>query len=360
MKSEKVIQSNIDLGSREHMALFPKIELHRHLEGTFSMPTLFNIARRNDLDVPETLDEFKQLVQFPKDSDPDFLTFLSKFKNDWYRSLDDVQQIAHDSIRAFEEEGIVYIEVRFSPEHFCEQNDFDRREVTKLIVDAGNHAARQGGFDIKYLITFNRSKQTEAEMLDLYEQILAIDLPEIVGIDLAGDEKNYPPELFQNFFARVTKDGRFSSTIHAGEVTPPAQIWTAIKLLNADRIGHGTSAIEDAELQSYLAEHEVILEQCITSNYQTGSWVDEENHPLGALYQSGVPVTINSDDPFIQDTELTDDYIKAVSYFDFSLEDLVRLNEIAARGAFLTERERKDLLESYGSAVDAFKSANGQ
>lgn len=354
MKSDKVVHTSTSSTKRAVLVHFPKIELHRHLEGTFAIPTLFDIARRNGLDVPETMDEFKQTVQFPKDSEPDFLKFLSKFKNDWYRSMDDVVRITHDSVRAFADEGIFYIELRFSPEHFAEQNGFDRREVTRLIIEAGNAAADDGGFDIRYLITFNRSKQTEEEMMNLYEEILRIDDPAIVGIDLAGDEINYPPGLFRNFFSRITTDGRFGSTIHAGEVSPSDQIWEAIRLLNADRIGHGTSAIQDRELQSYLTDHNVVLEQCITSNYQTGSWVDEQNHPLGTLYRAGVPVTINSDDPFIQDTELTDDYVKAVTYFGLSFEDLTRLNDIAVSGAFLSDSERKQLRRAYAAAVKSF------
>lgn len=356
MRSDEVVQSAQDLANREVLRHFPKVELHRHLEGTFAVSTLFDIARKNGLDVPDSIDDFKSLVQFPKDSEPDFLKFLSKFKNDWYRSFDDVERIAHDSILGLRQEGITYIEIRFSPEHFAEQNGFDRREITRTIVKAGNAAARAGGFDIRYLITFNRSKQTEGEMLHLYQELLDLDLDEIVGVDLAGDETNYPPELFRGFFARVVQDGRYRSTIHAGEVTPAGQIWDAIQELKADRIGHGTSAVNDPELQTYLRNEGIVLEQCITSNYQTGSWVDEANHPLGSLYRSGVPVTINSDDPFIQDTELTDDYVKAVRYFGFEIHDLVKLNETAIAGAFLPREERRGLLRTFRKAVTEFQT----
>ena len=99
------------------------------------------------------------------------------------------------------------------------------------------------------------------------------------------------------------------------------------------------------------------MEQCITSNYQTGSWVDERSHPLGELYRNGVPVTINSDDPTIQDTDLTDDYIKAVDYFNLTLDDLVQLNLIGIEGAFLSDSEKKDLKTRYLEAVERFKSS---
>ncbi len=334
---------------------FPKVELHRHLEGSFPVRTLYEIAHKNKLDMPSDYEAFKEQVQFPKDSEPDFLKFLSKFKNDWYRSFDDVYRIAYDSVKEFANDGLYYIELRFSPEHFAFHNNFDRNEITKLVIQAGNDAAAEIDLKIRYLITFNRSKQDQHEMTALYEEIKALNLPDIVGMDLAGDEINFPPELFTEFFTKVNSDGVYKSTIHAGEVSPPDQIWKAIELLGASRIGHGTSCVEDEKLKAYLTEHHIVLEQCITSNYQTGSWVDEKNHPLGRLYQEGVPVSINSDDPFIQDTDLTDDYVKTVHYFGLTMDDLVELNMIALRGVFLSDSEKQSLISEYSARVSSFR-----
>jgi adenosine deaminase len=333
----------------------PKVELHRHLEGTFPVDKLHELSVKNNLDRPRDFEAFKREVQFPKDSSPDFLTFLTKFRNDWYRSLEDVYFIAYHSVKELTSDGLLYCELRFSPEHFALENDFDRGEITRLIVEAGNKAAAETGLHIRYLLTFNRSKQSSAEMVALYDRLKTLELPEIVGIDLAGDEINYPPELFRDFFDRVVSDGLYRSTIHAGEVTESQHIWEAIRHLHADRIGHGTSAIDDPALQDYLTQQRIALELCITSNYQTGSWADERNHPIGTLFRRGVPVTLNSDDPFIQNTDLTDDYIKAIRYFDFSLEDLVRLNLNALEAAFLPEGERQTLIGEYRAAVDRFK-----
>ena len=341
------------------MKRFPKVELHRHLEGSFPVEKLFELAMKNGLDVPKSLQKFKQTVQFPKDSEPDFLTFLAKFKTDWYRSYEDVEFITYHSVKELVADGIFYIELRFSPEHFALQNDFDRREVTRIVLQAGTRAAREEGIEIRYLLTFNRNKQTSAEMLDLYNELKKLDFAEIVGIDLAGDEINFPPDLFLDFFEQIHSDGLYKATIHAGEVTSPTQIWEAIQKLNARRIGHGTQAINDPQLQEYLKDKGIALEQCITSNYQTCSWVDEKNHPMGELYRRGVPVTINSDDPFIQDTDLTDDYIKAVRYFSFGLDDLRRLNQTAIRASFVNEAEKSRLARKYSKRFSRFVKENG-
>ncbi len=338
------------------MKAFPKVELHRHLEGTFALPTLHRIAMQNGLDYSDDFQEFKKAVQFPRDSEPDFLAFLSKFKNDWYRSHQDVYDVVHDSVLGFADDGLFYIELRFSPEHFAFYNDYDRMEITRLIVEAANKAAGTTGVQIRYLVTFNRGKQDQYDMIDLYQSIRDLKIPEIVGIDLAGDETQFPPQDFTNFFQIVKDEGIYQATIHAGEVTPSHQIWDSLELLHAARIGHGTSSIDDPKLQERLRQDGIVLEQCITSNYQTGSWVEEHNHPLGRLFQSGVPVTINSDDPTIQDTDLTDDYMKACKYFNLTLDDLVKLNLTAVEGTFLKDADKATLRKEYLAAVEVFRS----
>jgi adenosine deaminase len=344
-----------DLLDKEIVKEFPKVELHRHLEGTFPVEKLYQLSMQNNLERPTDFEEFKKEVQFPKDSSPDFLTFLTKFRNDWYRSLDDVYFIAYNSVKELVSDGLFYCELRFSPEHFALENDFDRTEVTKLIVEAGNKAASETGLKIRYLLTFNRSKQTSKEMIDLYNRLKVLGIEEIVGIDLAGDEINFPPDMFRDFFDLIAADGFYKATIHAGEVSPSAQIWEAIRNLHAARIGHGTSTIEDPALQELLKVERIALELCITSNYQTGSWADERNHPIGELYRRGVPVTLNSDDPFIQNTDLTDDYIKAVDYFDFTFQDLVNLNLTAIEASFLEEQKISALKAEYLKKVEAYR-----
>lgn len=341
--------------TENYLRNFPKVDLHRHLEGTFNADTLFSIAKRNKIEIPSEFSKFKEQVQFPKDSEPDFLKFLSKFRNDWYRTYQDVEEITYNSVKGFKSDGLYYIELRFSPEHFAFFNNFDRREITQLIIDTANQAAKEDGVLIKYIITFNRSKQNQFEMLDLYNMLLDMDHEDIVGMDLAGDETNFPPEQFEQFFKKVHNDKRFKATIHAGEVTPSQQIWYAVKHLYASRIGHGTSTIKDPKLQTFLKDRGVALEQCITSNYQTGSWVDEHQHPFGELYRLGVPVTLNSDDPFIQDTDLSDDYVKAVQYFNLDRNDLVRINQNALEAAFVSDTEKKVLLADYQRSVDQFE-----
>ena len=235
---------------------------------------------KNDIDAPKDFEAFQESVQFPSNHPPDFKVFLSKFRSDWYRSFDDVENLVYQSVSNFGVENLHYIELRFSPEHFANHNDFDRIDICKTIINTGNTAAKENNFAIKYLITFNRNKQTVKEMLSLYKKIKAAGLTDIIGYDLAGDELLNPAEEFVPLFDTIKNDNFAGITIHAGEVTPPEQIQIAIKKLHAQRIGHGTTSIKDKKLQKTLIDKEIYLEQCPVSNYFTGSWVDTPLHPF--------------------------------------------------------------------------------
>lgn len=335
------------------MQLFPKVELHRHLEGSFCLDTLYEIAVKNNIpNISREINKFKADAQFPKNHKPDFKLFLSKFRNDWYRSYEDIYKLVYNSVKQFKDEALYFIELRFSPEHFALYNDFNRIEITKIIVDSSKKAANEANIKINFIITFNRNKQTQQQMLDLYKNLYSHGLSEIGGIDLAGDETVNPPEEFTDFFDAVHSDG-IGITIHAGEVTPPKQIWAAIDLLHADRVGHGTMSIKDRKLQDELIKRKIILEQCPVSNYYTGSCVDTPNHPFKMLYKRGVLVTLNSDDPTIQNATLTDDFITAVKYFDIDYQKLLDLNIRSLQGSFVDKKNA--LIKGYNIKIKEFE-----
>lgn len=342
------------LQNRNIVDLFPKIELHRHLEGSFCLDTLFEISQKNKIpNTSKNITQFKLNAQFPHTHKPDFKLFLSKFRNDWYSSHQDVFDVAYNSVKLFKKENLFYIELRFSPEHFSIKNNFDRVEVAKLIIEASKKAATEIGLYINFLITFNRNKQKQEEMLSLYKNLAKAGLTDIVGMDLAGDEILNPPEEFVDFFNVVQSDGA-GITIHAGEVTPPQQIWNAVDLLHASRVGHGTTSIKDLDLQKMLIDKNIILEQCPVSNYFTGSCVDTPNHPFKKLYSSGVLVTLNSDDPTIQQTTLSDDFITAIKYFDIDLKKLIKLNHRSLEGSFAPNKA--ELIRKYKQAITRFEN----
>ncbi len=346
--------SNEMLLKREVMEKFPKIELHRHIEGSFHLETLYKVAKRNNISVPDTFEGFVETAQFPKNHKPDFALFLSKFRNDWYRNYKDIEEIIYSSVYNFKQENLFFLELRFSPEHFCLENDFDRVEVTKLILDTAKQAAKDIDLKIAFLVTLNRNKQKQEEMLALYNKIIEAGFDDIVGFDLAGNEEWNPAEEFVDLFAQIHKEKKIGITIHAGEVTSPDQIWKAIDLLHATRVGHGTNSIQDKKLQEALKERNIYLEQCPVSNYYTGSWVDTPTHPFKELNENGVKVTINSDDPTIQNANLIDDFITAIKYYGINFESLKDLNLRCLEGSFISSETKKMYKEEYEKRIQAF------
>lgn len=339
--------------NKERIEVFPKVELHRHIEGSFCLKTIFKIAQKNNVEgVSDNFDEFVKNAQFPKNHKPDFKLFLSKFRNDWYRSFEDVYDVIYNSVLGFKKENLFFIELRFSPEHFALFNNFDRIETTKIILEAAKKAAKEIGTIIKFLITFNRNKQTQQEMSALYKKIVHEGFNDIIGMDLAGDEILNPPHEFVDFFDEIHADG-VGITIHAGEVTNPEQIWLAINDLHAQRIGHGTKCVEDEKLVEELVKRNILLEQCPVSNSLTGAWEDVKTHPFKDLNKQNVLVTLNSDDPTVQNTTLGDDFIAAIKYFDIDYKALVDLNIRSLQGSFASNKIQ--IISDYKAAVKEFE-----
>ncbi|NIZ40416.1 adenosine deaminase [Entomospira entomophila] len=326
----------------------PKIELHRHIEGAFHPETLFHIAMKNQLDFPSNFADFKDTLQFPKDSKPDFALFLSKFYNKWYHSLDDVYTVVYNSFLHLDNnEHLFYSEIRFNPFHFAIHQGFDPVETLKVFLMATRSAIRTTKQNTKLLMTINRGFYPEEKYIEIFQQFMKhVDLLDVIGIDLAGDEVNFPPEHFTKFFNLIQSYG-YPCTIHAGEVTSAQQIWTAIDQLHAKRIGHGVKLIDDFQLINYVKEKNIAFEMCPISNYQTGAYIDTKTHPIKSLLEQGVQVTLNSDDPTVQNTTLVDDYVACVDQMGMSLENLHTLNHNAINASFLSDKEKNLLRHQF-------------
>lgn len=333
----------------------PKIELHRHIEGAMRPETLREFAAKKQIDnYPyQNASEFKKVVTFEKNHAPDFLYFLSKFINVWYSSLDDVERVAYECVEDVYNEGVLYYELRCSPEHYAIENNYPRDKVLSRIL-SGIHRFERGHKDIKVklLLTFNRMKQSAKEMLSLLDMLKDFKNEGVVGVDLAGDEINYPAKDFAKVFEEAKKSG-FKVTIHAGEAVGPFSIWDSINYLLADRIGHGVASIQDEKLIEYLIENKIALEQCFTSNILTGAVKDIKTHPFPKLYEAGVPVTICTDDPTIQQSTLNDDYYIASKEFKFSFEDYKKVNLNAIDLSFLDDKDKDALRKRYIKKFDA-------
>jgi adenosine deaminase/aminodeoxyfutalosine deaminase len=165
----------------------------------------------------------------------------------------------------------------------------------------------------------------------------------VVGIGIGGDERRAGPGQFREVYEHAAKHG-LRLTVHAGETAGPESIWAALRELKPDRIGHGLHAIDDPELVRYLADKQIPIEVCITSNVMTGCCSAIEDHPVRKLFEAGVLVTLNTDDPDMFRTTLSREYQLAQEVFGFSEEELRELAKNSFRTSFLPEDKKRELL----------------
>jgi len=324
----------------------PKIELHRHLEGSLRLGTLLELGKRYGLDLPlDSEASLARLVTFNDDEPRTLANFLTKFRSDWYRSYKDIERVTGEAVRDAASEGIVHLELRFSPEHLTRTSGLQLEGAMQAVCESGIAAAAEEGISIRFILTFARERYSYASWTDMVDLGVRMYEMGIAGVDLAGDEFQHPNREFERFFRRVRDIGELGITIHAGEGTSADQVASAVESLSAVRIGHGIEAVRDDDVTAMLAAGRVTLEMCPISNFQTGCIDRLDRHPLPRLDRAGVPVTINADDPAMHRTNINDDYDVAASRWGYSLDDLLRLERNAAAAAFLPEEERTALLD---------------
>jgi adenosine deaminase len=322
----------------------PKVELHRHLEGALRIGTMLELGRKYNLNLPlKDVSSLLKTVAY-NDGEPRTLAhFLTKFRSDWYRSYQDIERVAGEAVVDAAAEGIVHLELRFSPEHFTRTSRLDLFGVMQAVCESARAAASDAAIGVGFIITLAR------ERYDFYAWKKIVDLAAamwesgVSGVDLAGDEFHHPNNEFEKIFRRVVDTEVLGATVHAGEGTTADQVHTAVEILGARRIGHGLKAAEDEEVIRLLAGRKVALEMCPISNYQTGCINDLQQHPLPQLDRADVAVTINSDDPTIHHSTINDDYDVAVTRWGYTLDDLLRLERNAVQAAFLPDDRREAL-----------------
>ncbi len=330
----------------------PKAELHVHLLG--AIPTnvlveLFNRhpprtwrprprigLRRGFRRQPNirpflklsTIDEEGAAALFQYDSFQQFLwTFC--FAGFLVRDEDDLRMLIGGVVDDLRVQNVTYAEVTVSPLAYT-QHGMKLETVAACLEDA----AQRTDIRVRWIVDLIRDIGPKAA-LDLLRDVIDLQCPSIVGITLGGSEHDWPPAQFADVYA-LARDAGLRLTVHAGEALGPESVWDALRVLGAERIGHGIRSIEDPELVAHLAERQVPLEVCPTSNVCTGVVESYDAHPVRALFDAGVPITISTDDPAFFHTTLTDEFVR-LHGMDFSEDELLELIENGFRHAFAAE-----------------------
>ncbi len=321
----------------------PKVDLHRHLEGSLRMQTLFDIAREHGITLP-LLPDLTTLVQIQSDDKLNFTTFLSKFQilRLFYRSAAIIQRVTREAIQDAAADGVQYLELRFTPVALGRSQEFSLADVMDWVADSAAQAAAEFGIMVRLIASVNRHESPA-----LAEQVAALALERqekgIVGLDLAGNEADFSAAAFVPIFHQA-KAGGLRLTVHAGEWGPAGNVREALESLDADRIGHGVRVLEDPQVVEMARQRRVPFEVCLTSNYQSGVVTSLAEHPLSRMIQAGLNITLNTDDPSISRISLSDEYRLAVETLGLDSTGLSQRVLQAADAAFLPESERSQLV----------------
>ena len=323
----------------------PKVELHRHLEGSLRLRTMVELARTHGFAVPTNTVSLSNLVQVQKSEPSTYQNFLSKFATLrlFYRSPEVINRITREAVEDAATDNIRYLELRFTPVALSRAERFQLGDVMDWVCESSQKAALKFGLRVGLIVSVNRH-----ESVELAEEVVGLAVARrergLVGLDLAGNEAEFPAEPFAAMFREAQRSG-LKLTIHAGEWGPAANVRQALVIFNADRIGHGVRVVEDPSTVALACERGAAFEVCVTSNYQTGVTPDSTEHPLMEMLREGINVTICSDDPSISQITLTDEYHRVCEDMDLSQSRLKERILAAARAAFLPDQERQKLID---------------
>ncbi len=302
-----------------------KVELHQHVDGSIPPRTIWRLMKRHGLNPVPSLREMRRRLQLQEEEEGSLLSYLDKFHYPlWITQFyENIQRVTLDIVEEAYAHGVRLLELRYSPAIHTYAGLTPRQAIRSVLsgMNAGQRkhhdlevgliiiSMRQHGPHIAKII----ARQALAEAHHLHER------SGVVGFDLAGAERGNPPHLFREAYD-IARRGGLGLTVHAGEDEGPERIWEAVDLLGADRIGHGCSAVHDRALLRRLARDRILVECCLTSNYQTGAVKRGTPHPIHTFLERGIPVAVCTDNTTVSGTDQTQE--------NRLLLDLLTLKEI--------------------------------
>lgn len=313
----------------------PKAELHLHIEGSFEPELMFEIARRNKVDIPyESVEEIRKAYNFHN---------LQSFLDIYYAGAsvllkeEDFYDMTMAYLKKCQEDNVVHTEIFFDPQTHTD------RGVPFDVVFRGIHGAlKEGreklGISSQIILCFLRHlSQEEAfktlEMAKPYKE-------HIIGVGLDSSEVGHPPEKFKDVFDEARRQG-YLTVAHAGEEGPADYIWQALELLKIKRIDHGVRALEDDNLMELIIREQIPLTVCPLSNLKLCVVKDLKEHNLKKMLDKGVCVTINSDDPSYFGGYMNQNFIETAEALNLSKSDIVTLAKNSFRASFIDQKEKE-------------------
>ena len=340
MEAKKVLTAE-QKEFRKLLLKLPKTEIHLHLEGLASVETIWKLMKKNNLQYKDinTKNDLKNKFQIT--CLEEFLDVFINIIQNSFLSENDIEFLITDAKNYFLENNIVYSELFFAPSKFVLMG-LDFKKIVKTLTQGAEEIKKYHNIDIKFLIDVSRSFGVENAMRNL-DLVLANPSKAIIGIGLGGSEKGGPAKDYAKVFEKAISKG-LHVVAHAGEDVGPQSIWDAVNFLKAERIGHGISAIQDEKLMTHLAEKQIPLEVCPTSNLYTRKYAKTlKDHPVKIFFGRNMDVTINTDDPTLFSINLIDEYMNLLTENIFTEQEIIQIIKNGVYATFLPDSRKKEI-----------------
>ncbi len=318
----------------------PKVELHRHIEGALRLQTILDLYAQAGRPLPErTPEELAPRAQVlePLDSLEAALDILELVQGAFH-SYEAVERIAYEAVEDLAADHVCLAELRFSPAFFFGPAGLDWDVAMDALVAGVTRAAEEHDVLVGLLAIFSRDLGEDSGVRTV--EFTLRHREHLVGFDIAGDERSYPPDGYRNMVAPLHEAG-LPVTAHYGESGPPEYARDAITELGARRLGHGVAVGSDPEVTALVRDLGITLEMCPTSNARTRAVPSLREHPARHLLRAGVKVTLNSDDPGLFGIDLTHELEVARQDLGFEDAEIATATTNAVEASFLPE-DRKD------------------
>jgi adenosine deaminase len=325
----------------------PKIELHLHLDCSLSYQAVSTLA-------PSVTREEYQRDYIAPARCANLADFLSRAPKGFrlMQTEDSLRLVTEDVFRQLVEDGVIYAEIRFAPQLHTEQG-LSAERVVAVVERSVDRLIRETGMQAGLILCTLRHF-TEAQSMLTVKLVEDFRGSRVVALDLAGDEAGFPLDAHVGAYRYAREHGLFR-TAHAGEALGPESVWETLRLLDPQRIGHGTRSIEDPTLVEHLRRKRVHLEICPSANVQIIPSIGSmEEHPIDRLYRAGVSLNVNSDSRMLTPTTLTGEYESLQRTFNWGEHELLRANLMGLGAAFvgseMKQQLRKHFLVTEGEA----------
>ena len=334
--------------THEWLNALPKVELHMHLEGSLEPELMFELASRNNIELPfETVGQLREAYEFSN---------LQDFLDIYYQGANvlqveaDFYDLAWAYLEKCQQQNVVHVEPFFDP-----QTHIDRGIPFETVINGISRALKDGetrlGISSELIMCFLRHLSEEAAFDTLTQAGPYFD--RIIGVGLDSSEKGYPPEKFSRVFASARESGLLT-VAHAGEEGPAEYVWTAINDLKVSRVDHGVRSIDDPELIAYLVESRMPLTVCPLSNTKLRVFDDMSQHTILDMLEKGVCVTVNSDDPAYFGGYMTENFEALAQNLDMTVQQAIQLVLNSIEASFADDARKQVMRNLIGCVSDSW------